>query len=159
MDHAETHVMARLTAATPRRVIAVGILFLLAAMLVWIAGTTPADLIWKFVLFAVGLVTGWAALAMWQATGVNLLLTKDGIVQSNGRVVVAMDQIVDVDRGVFAWKPSNGFSVRLASRHSVAWAPGLWWRYGRRLGVGGVTGAGAAKAMADILAMHLADPR
>ena len=61
-----------------------------------------------------------------------------------------------VDRGLFAFKPSNGFVVVLSQGGWRGWAPGLWWRLGRRLGVGGVTSAAQAKAMAEILSIEIA---
>ena len=152
-------ILASLTPSQPRRVIATGTVAALATLLIWVAGVTPAALGWKLVLFATGLAAGWAALSMWQATAVGILLTEEGLVQTDGTLIAAMDEIAHVDRGVFAVKPSNGVVVRLASRHPYGWAPGVWWRTGRRLGVGGVTSAAGAKAMADILAMRLADPR
>ena len=154
----DARILATLTASAPRRGLAVTVLGLLTVMLIWLAGVTPAELPWKLVLLCFGLAAGWATLSMWRATAVGLLLTEEGIVQTDGRVVAEMEQIVSVDRSVFAMKPSNGFTVRLAARHSVSWAPGLWWRYGRRLGVGGVTSASQAKQMADILAIYLSDP-
>jgi len=62
-----------------------------------------------------------------------------------------------VDRGVFAFKPSNGFLVRTREPSARAWRPGLWWRFGRRIGVGGVTSANQTKAMSEILAAMLAE--
>jgi hypothetical protein len=61
-----------------------------------------------------------------------------------------------VERGAFAFKPSNGFLVRLDKPLGRGWAPGLWWRLGRLLGVGGVTSASQSKAMAEILSLELA---
>ena len=56
-----------------------------------------------------------------------------------------------VDRGVFAFKPSNGFLVRTREKAGNVWAPGLWWRLGRRVGVGGMTASAEAKFMSEIL--------
>ena len=35
------------------------------------------------------------------------------------------------------------------------WEPGLWWRIGRRIGVGGVTPASQSKVMADLISARL----
>jgi hypothetical protein len=53
-------------------------------------------------------------------------------------------------------KPSNGFTVVMETKQPRAWAPGLWWRVGRRVGVGGVTGASQTKFMAEQIALRLA---
>ena len=66
-----------------------------------------------------------------------------------------MDEIDRVERGAFAFKPSNGFLVHLKKPGHRAWQPGLWWRMGRKLGIGGVTPAGQAKFMADMIALRL----
>ena len=38
-----------------------------------------------------------------------------------------------------------------------AWAPGMWWRVGRRVGVGGLTGGAESRAVADALAAMLVE--
>jgi hypothetical protein len=45
--------------------------------------------------------------------------------------------------------------IRLKTPASRVWAPGLWWRFGKRVGVGGVTPAGQGKAMADVIAARI----
>ncbi|HAR51528.1 MAG TPA: hypothetical protein DCS45_06565, partial [Roseovarius nubinhibens] len=49
------------------------------------------------------------------------------------------------------FKPSNGFIVILKEAQKPRWEPGMWWRLGRRVGIGGVTGAAEAKAMAEVI--------
>ncbi|MCZ6663693.1 MAG: hypothetical protein O7B81_00130 [Gammaproteobacteria bacterium] len=48
-------------------------------------------------------------------------------------------------------KPTNGFVVRARNSMPAAWTPGIWWRLGRRIGVGGLTGGGEGEAMAELL--------
>ena len=62
-----------------------------------------------------------------------------------------------MDRGTFAFKPSNGFLLRTATKQPRLWKPGLYWRMGRRIGVGGITRAAEAKLMADVIAVRLAE--
>jgi hypothetical protein len=62
-----------------------------------------------------------------------------------------------VDRGTFAFKPSNGFLLRTETRQPRLWQPGLYWRTGRRIGVGGITRAAESKALADLIAIKLAE--
>ena len=40
--------------------------------------------------------------------------------------------------------------VKLSRRMTAGWAPGVWWRFGRRLGVGGSVSGFEAKAMAEM---------
>jgi hypothetical protein len=93
---------------------------------------------------------------MWRATAHRLELTPEGLRSSDGRVLAPMADVVAVDRGVFAFKPSNGFTVKLSRKGSFAWEPGLWWRIGRRVGVGGVTHRTPAKIMAEMMEMRIA---
>jgi hypothetical protein len=46
--------------------------------------------------------------------------------------------------------------LRLSDKAPRAWYPGLWWRMGRRVGIGGVTSAAQTKAMAEIIAAMIA---
>jgi hypothetical protein len=68
-----------------------------------------------------------------------------------------MDGIRSVERGAFAFKPSHGFTLVMKEKQPRAWAPGLWWRLGRRVGVGGVTSAGQTKFMAEQIALRIED--
>lgn len=148
--------LARLPASAPRRVLAGMILSTLALLLLWIAVTVPAGAGWRLAMGAAGGLVGIALCAMWSGTRGALELREEGLVLPNGRLLAAMAEIRGVDRGMFAMKPSNGFVLRLASARRPAWVPGLYWRFGRRLGVGGITEAGASRAMADILSIRLA---
>jgi len=83
-------------------------------------------------------------------------LTEAGLYDASGRELARFDQMRGTDRGAFAFKPSSGFVVALHRPAPPLWAPGLYWRFGRSLGIGGVTRAVEARAMADLVAMHLA---
>jgi hypothetical protein len=61
-----------------------------------------------------------------------------------------------VERGAFALKPSNGFTLVMKHKSPRAWAPGIWWRTGYRVGVGGVTAAGQSRFMAEQIALMIA---
>ncbi|WP_375262382.1 hypothetical protein [Palleronia sp.] len=150
----EPAIIAELRASQPRRIFGTTMLTALAVLLMWLAATAPAGIGARLALLICAVLAAYGALAMWRATAHVLFLTEAGLVQSDGRVLAMMEEIEHVDRGLFAVKPSNGFVVRLARSRPFAWAPGLWWRWGRRLGVGGMTGAGQTKAMADLLALQ-----
>ena len=67
-----------------------------------------------------------------------------------------IDDIIRVERGAFAFKPSNGFVVSLKQKTARAWIPGLYWKFSSRIGIGGVTAPADAKFMADALAVLIA---
>ncbi|RVV98642.1 hypothetical protein EKE94_06940 [Mesobaculum littorinae] len=145
-----------LDASLPRRAFATALLIVLGGLLLNLAATGAPSPGWIVVLAALGVGALVLAVALWRATASSVVLTDAGLAQSDGRPIAAMSQIEAVERGMFAFKPSNGFLLRLGEGGSVAWAPGLWWRLGRRVGVGGVTGAPASRAMAEMLALHIA---
>lgn len=141
-----------------RRVAAAAMLGTLAALLLGLAIGAEAMALPRRGLMAMGGI-GAALLtrALWRVGGRAVRLTGAGLVESaTGRAIAPMARIVRVERGAFAFKPSGGFLVTLDSRLPAAWAPGLWWRLGRRVGIGGIAQPGSARAMADTLAAELA---
>ncbi|PHQ81352.1 MAG: hypothetical protein COB65_10235 [Thalassobium sp.] len=156
MDPDKTGVVARVGASPIRRAFAFGVLFVLGAMMILIAFVQPPSFALQMMLIIFGAVVLWVAERMRRATTTVIELTKDGLRDSTGVLDIPFDQMLRVERGVFAMKPSNGFVLITRDKGASGWAPGLWWRVGRRLGVGGVTAAGAGKFMAEQIALHLA---
>lgn len=153
-----TEVIATLAASPPRRVLAVGALGLTAALLLAVGLLQPpVSMAWRLYLLAFGALTLWLTWRLWQATARQIVLTPEGLFDTEGRCLCPIDNIESVERGVFAFKPSNGFLVHMKAPMPRGWAPGLWWSVGRRLGIGGVTPAAHGRLMADLLAAHLHD--
>ncbi len=143
--------------SAPRRIFGMVIQLSLGLILVWIAVAYPFDALgWRVFLFAVGVAALVLAQRGWNGSSVAIVLDEDGLRQEDGRVIAPMDQIASVDRALFTFKPSNGFVLRLNSRAPRGWVPGMWWRVGRRVGIGGVTGGAETKIMADALSMMVA---
>jgi hypothetical protein len=74
-------------------------------------------------------------------------------------VIAALGDIQSMDRGFFAFKPSNGFLLKLrrGAGGPRVWRPGLWWRMGGRIGIGGMTPGNQTKFMSDVLAAMMAE--
>ncbi|WP_243644986.1 hypothetical protein [Rhodovulum euryhalinum] len=143
-----------------RRAVGLGAMLMLAGLMLSVAlFRPPADPLWRGFLLALGAGVLVLGEAMRRATGRPLRLTREGLFDSDGRELARIDEIAGIDRGMFALKPSNGFTLRLNVPKPRAWAPGVWWRIGRRIGVGGVTSAAQAKAMAEILTLVMAERR
>jgi len=150
--------LAILTVSPLRRAIGLLAVTVLAVLVLYIAvARPPEELIWRVFLLGFGGLCVVLGEAMRRATARAVHLRRDGLFDSRGRELARIEDIVALERGLFAFKPSNGFSVRLARPLGRAWAPGVWWRLGRWLGVGGVTSASQAKIMADMLAVLLAE--
>jgi hypothetical protein len=151
-------VICTLSPSPVRRVIATVTLTGVALLLLWVVVSTPPQHPgWLLFLLGFGAGLFWLAVRLWQATDRRIILTRGGLFDSDGTCIAPLADIADVDRGVFAFKPSGGFVLRLTTAPGRAWAPGLWWRLGRRLGVGGVTGNAQGRAMAEMIAIVLSD--
>ncbi len=139
-------------ASAARRWLGVGMTALLGALLVYIGFLKPpASLGWQFFLVVLGGVAIALSVKMYAATRLQLRLTADALIDSEGRVIARIDDIVAVERGTFAFKPSNGFMIRTNAPQSRAWHPGIWWRLGRRVGIGGVMPGAQTKIMAEMI--------
>ena len=111
----------------------------------------PPTLAGKILLPLLAVAFLWQAQWNLRVTKTGLYLTKEGLFDGNGKQICALYNMVEVDRGVFAFKPSNGFLIRLYEAEPKSWAPGLYWRIGKRLGIGGATQPAQARAMADVI--------
>lgn len=140
-----------------RRILGVGILAVLGLLLLGLAALhMPGPTAPLMVLVLSGSGALGLGLRMHRATRACLELTQAGLFSSTGQMIAPFEAIVSVDRGAFAFKPSNGFVLRLSHGASAAWQPGLWWRLGRRVGVGGVVSAGQCREMAERIQAVLA---
>lgn len=150
-------VLAVMVPSMFRRWLAVAMTVLSGALLIYAGlGEMTTGLVWKLALIGGGASLIALAERLRRATAVSIELTAQGLRESTGRVLCAMEDIDKVERGAFAFKPSNGLLVRLTKPGDLVWAPGLWWRYGRKLGIGGVTSASQAKAMSDVITLYRA---
>ena len=149
-------VYARISAAPGRRWFAVLALVGLGGLIVALGLSPGVAPLGRVGLIAIGAATVWVADLLRRATLGELVLDADGLRDDQGQVLARMGDIVQVERGAFALKPSNGFTLVLRQRAPRAWVPGLWWRLGRRVGIGGVVSAAQAKFMAECIAMRLA---
>ena len=143
-----------------RRSFAVFCLGGLGFLLIMIAATNPPQhLFWLLLLIVFGVGSLGMTYKLWEASSHKLILTRECLREENGRVLFNMDNVESVDRGFLAMKPAGGFIVFLhkPEEGGRVYAPGLWRRWGRSVAVGGVTSAGEAKAVADLIKIILAE--
>lgn len=148
-------VLARLSASTPRRVFALAVLFCLGGLLIYLGFVGLGGFIARGLLVLLGGSVIFLAEKMRQQSNGELVLTAEGVLDQDGNLLVPFAQIQRVERGVFAAKPSNGFTLVTIDKMQRAWVPGIWWRLGRRFGVGGISSAGASKFMAEQISLRL----
>ena len=151
-----SEVLATIEASAVRRGMGTAMLGAVGCILIYVAVSAPPSPAWLVFLLAVGAAALWLSVRMWQATVHRIELTAEELRCSDGQLIARVEEIEAIDRGFFAFKPSNGFLIRTGTQGARAWMPGLWWRAGRRIGIGGVTPGSQGKAMSEILAAMLA---
>jgi hypothetical protein len=149
--HATVH------ASPARRWFGYGVLFSLGSVVLYTTLAHPPALHWMIFMLVFGGAMLWLAERMRRATTMSITLTKDELRDSSGTVLARLEDVRSVERGALALKPSNGFTLVMKTKSPRAWAPGMWWRMGRRVGVGGVTAAGQSRFMAEKIALLLRD--
>ncbi|MEL6169285.1 MAG: hypothetical protein AAFR35_11375 [Pseudomonadota bacterium] len=144
-----------LTPHPARRWFGIAVLGALAVLLLYLA-LIGDGVVGRMALALAGAGSAWAAVRLHAATSVSLVLTQDALTDTEGTTLCRIEDIRKVDRGGLAFKPSNGFLLHVRNPGPRRWLPGLWWRVGRFIGVGGVTPAGATRFMAEMIAEEVA---
>jgi hypothetical protein len=160
-SHDNEEVLATARASKGRRFLGIASLAVLGFLLVYIALTRSPDFIWQIFLIAIAAAAFWCADAMRRGTSTAVELTETELRDSDGTLIAKVADIESMDRGFFAFKPSNGFLIKTKTGDVRVWRPGLWWRMGRRIGIGGMTPGHQTKFMSEILAalMAMRDPQ
>lgn len=144
-------VLIELGPSAPRLWLAVICTAGLAALLLWIVFAGRPAMGYQVFFLAAAVAFLWLADRLRRTGGDGLVLTNKTLKTKSGRVLSPVDNVRSVERGAFAFKPPNGFLVRLKEPKGQGWTPGLWWQRSRVIGVGGVVSAGQARAMAETL--------
>lgn len=142
-------ILMTLAPSMGRRLVGAGSLGALGVLLLSLVFETQGA--WAAFFLVLAGVMLFAAQRLWTATGGRLELTRTELRTGEGRVLTPISNVKAIDRSVFAFKPSNGFLVKLEEPYGSGWSPGLWWQRGRMIGVGGVVRGGEARAMAEIM--------
>lgn len=152
----ENEVLAVVSVSQVRRWLGIGILAVIGILVLYVALSTSPEFTAQVFLIVIGLVSLWMADKMRRATDLWIELTATELRDSTGQLLVKVEDIKSLDSGFLAFKPSNGFLIRTKTRQPRVWHPGLWWRVGKSIGVGGVTPGSQTKAMSQIILMILA---
>ena len=152
----DNEVLATVRSSNGRRFLGLVSLGLLGVMVIYTAIARPPAPGWQIFLLVVGGGAIWCAAAMRRATASAVELTPLVLRDADGTEIAKVADIVGMDRGFFAFKPSNGFLLKTATAGPRVWRPGLWWRFGRRIGIGGMTPGSQTKFMSEVLAAMMA---
>ena len=98
---------------------------------------------WQIFLIGLGITALMIADAMRRSTACVLELTTTMLREKDGRIIARIDEITDV--------------LTTSTRNSRAWRPGVWWRMGRKIGIGGMLPGRQTKFMSEIIAVRLAE--
>ncbi|CUH65572.1 hypothetical protein TG4357_01943 [Thalassovita gelatinovora] len=152
-------ILATAQASLSRRWMGIGMFVVLGALLIALAFATPSSSALGLQVFLIlcGAVAIAFAVKMHAATRLGLRLTETALCDSDGTEIARIEDIVRVNRGTFAFKPSHGFMLQLAQPRGRRWQPGIWWRMGRRVGIGGVLPGGQTKAIAEVLQVMISE--
>ena len=149
-------VIATISASPGRRWLGIMCMATLGVLVITIGFFRPPGLGLTIFLLVIGAASLWAATAMQRATAHTIELTATELRDTSGEVLAELENIQSIDRGVFAFKPSNGFLLRLKQPATRLWRPGLWWRFGRQVGVGGMTPGPQTKFVAEYIGKYIA---
>lgn len=155
-DEANTEVITGIVPSAPRRMFGTAVMYGLGLLLLYVAATNPPSFMYAILLVGFGVACLYGGYRMWQVTGRIIELTEEELRLSDGTLICRIADIHKIDRSFFAFKPSNGFLVTTKVSYPFKWAPGLWWRVGKRIGIGGVTPGSQSKILADTLAALVA---
>ena len=153
----ENEVLAVVQASLGRRILGLTSLGVLGVLLIYIAFVRPPTLGFQVFLLVTGMAALWCTDAMRRATASAVELTPKVLRDADGTVIAEVADIQALDRGFFAFKPSNGFLIKTETHGGRLWRPGLWWRMGRRIGIGGMTPGSQTKFMAEVLSALIAE--
>lgn len=151
--------VATLGATPGRRLFAIAVLAILGIILLYTAATEPFTPVGRMALIGLGGFAIFGSERLRRVTLNPIRLTPTALYDGEDEVIFYIADVKTLDRGVLAFKPSNGFMVRLTTKQKRGWAPGVWWRLGRFVGVGGVTQSSDAKMMSELIAVMVAQDR
>lgn len=115
--------------------------------------TSPQSLI---IVLLIAAAFGWSAYRMWNVPIAGIEFDGSELRTQDGVVIAKLQDIVSVQTGIFALRPSNGFMMVMKDSERVPTRPGIYWRQGRHIGVGGLLQAAEAKAIGRALQFAVA---
>lgn len=151
-------VLIQLHPSPVRRSLGLGGLAILSAMCLsgGLSGAAESGIRWLPLLL--GILGFYLLYHFWRSSAKGLELTPSELREIGGRRVIAFADIQSVNRELFGIiKPTNGFVIVNRGQYPNAFSAGIWWRFGSRIGIGGLTPAGEGKAMAELLEEMIKD--
>lgn len=107
--------------------------------------------------FCIGLGIIFFCFRIYQRRDKGFLITPKAILEKTGDVICSFDEIDKIDTSPFSFKATNGFVVQLKNRTDFDFSVGLWWKYNKRLSIGGMVSKNESKYLSIVLQEKLND--
>ncbi|MEO0344428.1 MAG: hypothetical protein AAF198_13420 [Pseudomonadota bacterium] len=107
------------------------------------------------ILLAIAALFMWAAWRMWNAPHFGIVFDGDSLKTEDGATIAKMSEIQSVQVGLFVMRPSNGFMMMMKQPGIFPTRPGVVWRQGRRIGIGGILRSSEAKSIGRAIQVEL----
>lgn len=121
----ETEILAKVEATLLRRVIALASLVIVSGLLFSVALDQDSSPVLKLGGALFGLLSLWTGVHLFRATQYRVELREDGLWDSSGIRIVSLKDVAGIERGMLAFKPSNGFLMRTRVQSERAWRRGF----------------------------------
>ena len=82
---------------------------------------------------------------------VGFLINQSGLFNLDGSIICEIGDIEIIDVSPYTFKSANGFIVILKTKNSFKLIPGLYWRLGKRLSIGGLVSKTESKFLSQAL--------
>ena len=82
---------------------------------------------------------------------VGFLINQSGLFNLDGSVICEIGDIERIDVSPYTFKSANGFIVILKTKSSFKSIPGLYWRLGKRISIGGLVSKNESKFLSQTL--------
>ncbi|MEE2775026.1 MAG: hypothetical protein VYE27_08945 [Pseudomonadota bacterium] len=107
--------------------------------------------------FCIGLTIILISYRIYQNRDKGFIITPCGIFEKNGRLICNFNEIDKIDTSPFSFKATNGFVVKLKNKTTFDFSVGLWWKYNRRLSIGGMISKNESKYLSIVFQEKLND--
>ncbi len=106
-------------------------------------------------VYVLAMLTLFGCFKFYQNTREELLLYEDRVASSSGELLFEVSNVKSIDNSLLSFKPSNGALIYLKSPMPMKVHYGLWWRVGKKVGIGGCTNRAEVNVMVDIIRQKL----
>ena len=82
---------------------------------------------------------------------IGFVISTDGLFDLNMDLICTIDDIKKIDVSPYTFKSANGFIILLKTKSSFKSIPGLYWRVGKRISIGGLVSKNESKLLSGRL--------